>query len=243
MEKNIRKIISENLKKEMNLAVYGHYGFGILMFPTYNDSCLENEENGLYQIIKPSIEKGKCRIFSIDGIFSESWLSNDIDSEQKSRRHLEYNNFIVEEAVPFIYNECGGPVPIMTAGCSTGGFIAANTYFRRPDIFYGTIAMSATFNIEHYAKGYFDDNCYYNSPVHYLPHLTTDYWLTFLESRHHVYLLSGSGAGENPENTINLHNILDSKNIDHFQDIWGHDWGHNWNTWREMLGRIVNDIL
>lgn len=243
MEKSYKRIKSENLDKDMNIAIYGHYGFGLLLFPAYTDSFLENENNGMLNSMKACIEKGKCRVFSIDGIFLESWLSNGKTPQEKSQRHLEYNNFITDEAIPFIFNECGGPVPIITAGASTGGFIAANTYFRRPDIFYGTIALSGTFNIDHYAKGYFDDNCYFNSPVHYLPNLTEDYWLTFLESRHHVYLLSGSGEGENPENTVHLHNILKNKNIRHFIDIWGKEWGHNWDTWKQMLGQIINDKL
>ncbi len=241
MEKVYKKISSEYLNKDMNVAVYGHYGFGLLFFPSFTDDFMEIEENGLINSIKNHIDKGKCRVFSIEGIMSESWGSSDSPPERKSQRHLDYNNFLTDEAVPFIYNQSGGPVPIICAGASIGAYNAVNTYFRRPDIFYGAVGMSGHFNIEQYTSGYFDDNCYFNSPVHYLPNLTEDYWLSFLTGRHHVYLLSGSGDGENPGNTLHLHEILKKKNIHHFIDIWGKEWRHDWHTWQEMLAKIIGE--
>ncbi|MGA2297809.1 MAG: esterase [FCB group bacterium] len=243
MQKDTHKQWSSHLSKDMEIAVYGHYGFVVLMFPTDGDDCLEAEKLGLVEALLPALDKGKCRIFSISSVNQESWLSPDLHPEDKSYRHFLYNNYVVEELLPFIFSECGGPLPVITCGAKLGAYHAANTYFRRPDLFYGTIAMSGTFNIEHFTQGFYDDNCYFNSPVHYLPNLNDSYWLSFLASKHHVYLLSGSGKDEHPENTTHLGDILSYKGIPHFVDIWGSEWSGGPATWQAMLKFLIEHKL
>ena len=234
---------SEVLKKEMNIAVYGHYGFALLLFPATSDDYLEYENNGLIETIKQFIEKGKCTVFSIAGANFESWLNGELSPEEKSQRHYEYNQFIIEEVLPFVFGTCGGPVPVITCGAGIGAFHAANHYFRRPDIFYGMIAMSGTYNIMHFTGGYFDENCYFNSPVHYLPNLHDEYWLSFLRNKHHVYMMTGTGENEHPANLDNIVSILNMKEIPHHHDYWGNEWGHNWVTWKAMLNHILETSL
>ena len=62
---------------------------------------------------------------------------------------------------------------IATTGASFGAFHAANTLFRRPDLFDGLIGMSGFYDLEpDYLKGYSDDNCYFNNPAWYLRDLS-----------------------------------------------------------------------
>ena len=225
----------------MEVATYGNYGFALLMFPSFTDSCEEVEEAGLLEALEPFISKGKCKVFSIGGVNFQSWLNMEIPPEERSLRHLQYNNYIIEEAVPFIFGNCGSPVPIITCGSAVGAYHAANSFFRRPDIFYGMISMSGTFNIEHYSHGFYDDNCYFNSPIHYLPNLNDNYWLSFLLSKHHIYIYSGSGENEHPHNSLHLASVLGMKSIPHTIDIWGREWGHNWDTWKAMLRNIFEN--
>lgn len=243
MDRIEHSLYSEVLKKEMNIAVYGHYGFALLLFPATSDDYLEYENKGLIESIKPFIEKGKCTVFSIEGVNFESWLNNEHSLEEKSQRHYEYNQFIIEEVLPFVFGSCGGPVPVITCGAGLGAFHAANHYFRRPDIFYGMVAMSGTYNIMHFTGGYFDENCYFNSPVHYLPNLHDEYWLSFLRNKHHVYMLTGTGENEHPSNLDNIVSILNMKEIPHHHDYWGNEWGHNWDTWKAMLNHVLETSL
>jgi esterase/lipase superfamily enzyme len=239
MKKEILSFESKHLSKKMDIAVYGHFGFSLLLFPSLTDDYLEHENEGLIEAIKPLIKKGKCKVFSIGSVNSESWLSPDLPPSEKSKRHFEYNNYIVEEVVPFIYTTCGAPVPIITFGASHGAFHAANTYFRRPDIFFGVIAMSGNYNIQYLCKDYYDDNCYFNSPIHYLPNLNDEYWLSMLRSRHHVYLISGEGENENPDSTWHLKYILDLKGIPANADNWGPDFAHNYESWKQILSHYI----
>jgi esterase/lipase superfamily enzyme len=243
MKKETHLWKSPHLDKEMTINIYGHYGFAIMLFPSITDSADESEQNGMIDAIKPYLDKGKCRIFSVESVNHESWLNEKVSPEERSNRHFEYNNYIIEEVVPFIFSSCGGPVPILTAGAKHGAYHAGNKYFRRPDLFYGVIAMSGIYNLQHYCGEYFDQNCYFNSPIHYLPNLHDEYWLSFLMNKHHVYLLSGSGEDESPGNTDHLASILSQKGIPYRVCIWDDKWGHNWKTWNKMLAHVLETRL
>jgi esterase/lipase superfamily enzyme len=239
MKKEIHSWKSSNLEKEIQLAIYGHYGYALVLFPALSDGYMEYENKGLIEAITPIIKKGKFKVFSVSGFLQDSWLHESKTDEEKSNIHLLYNNFIEEELIPFIFNNCGGPIPIFTCGVSHGAYIASNAYFRRPDIFFGTIAMSGYFNILELSGNFFDSNCYFNSPVHYLPNLTEPYWLSFLTGKHHVYLISGRGENEYPDKTIHLGQILTNMGIQHQVDIWGEEFGHNWESWNKMLPHFL----
>jgi len=233
------RINSTNLDKQMTINVYGYFGFSLLLFPTITDSPNENLESGLIDSLSYYVDKGKFKIISVGSVNFESWHNPSISNEMKSERHKQYNNFLLEELVPLIFSISEGPSPIITAGAAVGAYHAANSYFRRPDLFYGTIALSGTYNLQHYTQGYFDSNCYFNSPIHYLPNLNDPYWLSFLQGKHHVYLLSGSGRDEYPDNTRHLSDILSSKDIKHHVDIWNDSCDHCFDTWINMFNHIM----
>ncbi len=243
MQKDIISLYSSALDKQMDVAVYGHYGFALLLFPALSDSSLVYEANGTIDKLEHFIKKGKCRVFVTPTVNDESWLNNEMSCEEKSKRHFEFNTYISDELVPEIYGKCGGPVPIIASGASIGAYHAANSYFRRPDLFYGLVSLSGFFNIEFISKGYFDENCYFNSPVHYLPNLNDSYWLSFLMSKHHVYLYAGRGENEHPHNSMDMCRLLTEKTIPHHCDIWGEEYGHNFESWNEMLYHILNTKL
>lgn len=243
MQKEIFRLESEHLNTETEVGVYGHYGISLLIFPAEADSCLESESHGLIDAIGHIIKIGKVKVFTATGIHGQSWGNSEKSPQSRSARHFEYNKYIEDELVPFIYDRCGGPIPIITCGASTGAFYAANAFFRRPDIFLGTISMSGDYNLESYSGGFFDDNCYFNSPMHYLPNLNDNYWLTYLKSRHHIYIISGSGKNEKPDNSLGLGKILSKKGITHLVDIWGNDYSHDYESWKEMLKYFASKKL
>lgn len=234
MHREIHKWYSHNLNKEMEIVVYGHWGWGLLMFPTAAADFLEYERFQLIDQIVPMIDAGKFKAFSINSINSESWLNNNMHPAHKAIRHQQYNRYIVEEVVPFIHNKCGGLVPIVTTGASLGALHAANNFLRRPDIFSGTIAMSGSYDLKDYTKGFFDDNCYFNSPEDYLPHWNDGYMIDKMRQAK-IIIASGQGNYENPHASRRLANILHSKGVPHELSLWGNEWTHDWPTWRAML--------
>jgi esterase/lipase superfamily enzyme len=241
MKKEIHKWFSSNLQKELNIAVYGHYGYALLMFPIAGADFLEYERFNLIDSISGHINSGTLKAFSINSIDNESWLNKNLPPADKASRHQQYNNFVIEEIIPFIRENCKGEVPVITAGASLGAFHAANTFFRRPDLFLGLIAMSGIYDLKYYTDGYFDDMCYFNSPVDYLPGLTDKFILAQMKNKN-IIIASGQGAYEDPDASKQLSDILHSKNIPHWLDLWGDDMTHDWSTWKKMLPYFLDNI-
>jgi esterase/lipase superfamily enzyme len=241
MNKEIHKWFSKNLQKEMEIAIYGHYGYTLLMFPTAAADYLEYERFYLIDSISDFINNGTLKAFSINSINNESWLNRNMHPADKAKRHQQYNDYIINEVVPFMNEHSKGTVPIINTGASLGAFHAANIFFKRPDLFAGVIAMSGMYDLKHYTAGYFDDNCYFNSPVDFLPGITDEKVLSQMRDKN-IILASGKGAYEDPESSIQLSNILHSKNISHWLDLWGEDMTHDWPTWRRMLPYFLDNI-
>jgi len=225
----------------MPICVYGHYGFAVLMFPTAAADFLEYERFELINAISPLINEGKIKVYTINSINNESWLNNHMHPYDKGVRHQVFNEYVVEEVVPFIHDNCKGLVPIITTGASVGALHAANNFFRRADIFAGTIAMSGIYNLQYYTRGYFDDNVFFNSPAHYLPGWNDEYMLNKMREGK-IIIASGQGDYEDPGASRHLSDILHQKGIPHWLDLWGHDIRHDWNTWRQMLPYFINKL-
>ena len=221
--------------------VYGHYGFAFLMFPTAAADYLEYERFNLIDSISHHIESGKTKVFSINSINMESWLNHNMHPSHKAIRHQQYNDYICNEVVPFVKNYSSPETKIITTGASLGAFHAANILFRRPDLFQGVIAMSGTYDLKKYTNGFYDDNCYFNSPDDYLPNLTDEHVLSQLRTKT-IIVASGQGDYEDPESSRRLSGILHSKGIEHWMDLWGYDMRHDWPTWRQMLPYFIDKI-
>jgi len=235
MNREIQHWYSPNLNKHMEIAMYGHYGFALLLLPTAAADYLEYERFQLIETIRPFIESGKVKVFSINSINSEAWLNDHMNPVHKGIRHQQFNAYVEQEVVPFIKDNTSVDTPIIISGASLGALHSANLFFRRPDLFKGVIAMSGVYDLTAYSKGHYDDNVYFNSPCHYLPNTSDEHTLHLLRTSGHIHLVSGSGDYEDPQASRNLSHILNSKGIPHELDIWGTDIKHDWPTWRQML--------
>lgn len=241
MRREIHKWWSPNLNKEMEIVVYGHYGYALLMFPTAAADYLEYERFQLIDSIAPFINDGKLKAFSVNSINSESWLNNNMHPSHKAIRHQQYNQYITEEVTPFIRQLGSSSVPIVTTGASLGALHAVNLFLRNAYIFAGTIAMSGNYDLKSYTNGYYDDNCYFNSPVDYLPRWNDENILNMLRHKS-IIIASGQGSYEDPDASRKLSDILNTKGIQHWLDLWGHDVPHDWPTWRDMLPYFLGSI-
>jgi len=239
MSRNITQWHSPRLNKSMEICVYGTFGVPILMFPSAAADYLEYERFHLIDSVQQFIDVGIVKLYSINSINSESWLNHSMSGRDKAIRHQQYNAYITDEVVPFIQDTSGGPLPILTAGVSLGAFHAVNSLFRRPDLFDGVLAMSGVYDLHAYSKGYFDEDCYFNSPMDYLPNLSDDSILTMLRSKKHIHIATGSGAYEGASASMALGAVLHAKGIPHTLDVWTQDYTHDWPTWRAMLPALI----
>ena len=241
MDRSFHSWFSPALGKEMEIAVYGHAGPALLMFPSAAADYLEYERFHLIDAVSGVFDSGKMMGFSINSINSESWLNNSMAPRDKAVRHVQYNQYISEEVVPFIKDRMGATErpPVYTTGVSFGAFHAMNVLLHRPDLFDGTIAMSGVYDLKEYAKGYYDEDVYFNSPIDFLPNLGDGPLLDALRAKQKIFLLSGKGNYEDPHSSWAMGEVLGKKGIHNFVELWGEEWTHDWPTWRAMLPSAI----
>jgi esterase/lipase superfamily enzyme len=235
MERNITSWYSPSLSREMPIVTYGYYGFALLLVPTASADYLEYERFQLIDALQSFVDGGKVKVFSINSINNESWMNNEMDPRHKAIRHQQWNDYVYNEVIPFIRTHTSQDTPIIVCGASFGALHSANLFFKRPDLLNGFIAMSGVYELTEYTKGYWDDDVYFNSPMHYMPNLTDHNVLEQIRRSKHIHLFSGSGNYEDPESARRLSGILYGKGIWYELDIWGSEWPHDWNTWKTVL--------
>jgi esterase/lipase superfamily enzyme len=244
MERRTTAWYSQNLGMEMPLVAYGHAGYPLLMFPTAAADYLEYERFLLVDAIKPLIEAGRVRAYSINSVNRYSLLNEQASPPWKAELLTRYDRYITDEVLPLIRKDTGdAQARPITTGASLGAFLSANAYFRHPDLLRGVIAMSGSYDIRSYLRGYHDDNVYFNNPMQYLSNLNDDHYLPMLTRADAIYILSGQGAYEAPERSRQLAELLRAKGIPHTLDLWGHDVNHDWPWWRKMLPFYLDKLF
>jgi esterase/lipase superfamily enzyme len=228
----------------MPIAVYGHYGMPLLMFPTAAADFEEYERFNMIDAIAQYIHSGRVKVFTINSINRDSWMNNHVHPADAARINVFYDRYIAEEVVPFIYNNCNNSrIGIAATGASFGAFHAANTLFKHPDQFNTLIGISGFYDLRSYFNGYYDSNCYYNNPTDYIPNLSDEYYLGRLRHNCRIVLISGQGDYEAPDHSRRLSEILHRKGIPHLLDIWGHDVSHDWYWFRKMLNTYIPKLF
>jgi esterase/lipase superfamily enzyme len=235
LKKEITSWFSPALQKEMPIAIYGDYGFALLLIPTAAADYLEYERFQLIESLAPFINGGKVKVFSINSINNESWMNKNMLGEHKAIRQNQFNEYVHNEVIPFIKNNTSTETPIITCGASFGALHSMNLFLKRPDLINGVIAMSGVYNLMEYTDGFYDEQVYFNSPAHYIPNLSDHTILQQIRLSKHIHLLSGSGSHEDPNAAKSFASLLYNKGIVYELDVWGTDWKHDWPTWRAML--------
>lgn len=243
MERYVEQWESMILGKDMSVAVYGHYGPAFLCFSPDGGNFMDYEEHGAIAALTPLLDQGRIKLFTMDSVDRESWLGEQIGPRQRAIRHQQFNRFVTEEVVPFLARNMRSSHPtIYTCGISLGALHAVNSFLRRPDLFEGTIGISGRYDLKGWTNGYYDNDVYFNSPMDYLPNLHGPA-LNSLRQKEKAFLISGAGAGEDPEASWALGNLMGTKGIANWVDVWGEEFGHDWGTWNAMLPAIIERSL
>jgi esterase/lipase superfamily enzyme len=240
MDRKLDSWYSPSLGKDMPIASYGHFGFALLMIPTAAADYLEYERFNLIDALAPFVDSGKMKVFSINSINTESWMNNEMLPEHKAIRQNQFNEYVFNEVIPYIRTQTSQDTMIYTCGASFGALHAMNLFLKRPDIINGAVSMSGVYDLTEYTKGYWDDQVYFNSPQHYVPNLSDEWYLEKIKASHHIHIYTGSGDYEDPEASRRFVHVLFEKGIWCDLQVWGQDIKHDWETWRKMLPHILN---
>ena len=221
----------------MELLVIGHGGAKVLVFPTRGGRFFEYEDLRMPLAVRHKVERGELQFFCVDGIDSESFYCFWAHPEGRIQRHIQYENYILNEVIPFMDRMNEHP-HTAAHGCSLGAFQAANLVFRHPHLFRRLVAFSGrydlTLSVESFNNlfdGYYSENVYFHTPTHFLPNLECPRLLGHLRSLEITFTI----GREDPfrQNNEHLSEILSRKGIDHSMYFWD-DRAHSGYYWRRM---------
>jgi esterase/lipase superfamily enzyme len=226
---------SQILNRQMPVAIYGHFGVPVVVFPTANQDFEEYERQGMIECLGEFIDQGMVKLYCVSAINGESWMNRKISPAERAFRQALYDRHVTEELVPLIYRDCmAKSLPIATVGSSFGAYHAANELLKHPEIFRWCIGMSGIYDMTAYFEGQYDQNCFENNPCDYIPRLSDGPRLRALQQCS-INIICGQGPWERVEWSKQLPQTLARKGIDHNFDLWGHDVAHDWPWWKIQL--------
>jgi esterase/lipase superfamily enzyme len=239
MSTQAAQIWSEGIGAGGTVIRHGHWGRPVLVFPSEQGGAQDFESNGMLAVVADLVEAGRVKFYCVDSFDAASWSNRDIPVEERARSHEQYESWIRDGVLPWIYEDCGGPLEVATFGCSLGAFHAANFALKRADLFPLALCFSGNYDPgSWHAWGERGMAAYFNNPIDYVGHLNGEH-LDWLRGRVRLVLVCGQGAWEDSTgalpSTRQLAGLLASKGIPHELDLWGHDVPHDWPSWRAQL--------
>ena len=231
MNREYHKWYSSRLNRDMELLVFGHAGTPVLVFPTSMGRFFEYEGQGMVNALWDYIERGSIQLFCVDSVDEESWYNSGAHPWDKVARHMQYESYVREEVLPFLRGKNWSP-RIVTTGCSFGAYHAVNFSLKNPDLISASIAMSGAYDISQFLHGYYDQNCYFNNPVHFAAGLSDP----LIWQRH--YLLAAGDWDICLGETFRLAQVFGERQIPHTMDVWGEHQKHDWPLWHQMARKF-----
>jgi esterase/lipase superfamily enzyme len=220
------------------VLAYGNWGRPLLVFPSQEGRPEDYEDRGMIDAVGDLLAAGRVKVYAAESFDSSSWQHGGLELEERAQRHGLYEDWIVNQVVPWIRDDSGGATEILVTGCSFGAYHAANFALRRADLFPLAICQSGVYDVSVVGGGARGDAVYFNNPMDYVSNLHGDHldWL-----RGHVSLLIICGQGQWEDTTGALESsrrfagLLSGSGIPHELDLWGHDVPHDWPSWRPQL--------
>jgi esterase/lipase superfamily enzyme len=221
LDETYHKWHSPAIGRDFEMLVFGHAGYPVILFPTSRGTYYQNKDQGLIETARWFIETGKIKIYCPDSLDAESWYNKSISPAQRAWRHTLYDKLILEEVLSRATHETGHSRVVM-AGCSFGGYHAANFAFRHPSQVAYCFPMSGIFDIRSFT-------------VDFLPGATDPaLW--------QMGIVLGTAErdicrGQNEW----MSKLLTNKSIAHWLDIRPNR-DHDWPVWKEMFPHYLSLI-
>jgi esterase/lipase superfamily enzyme len=238
MSRRAVSLYSPAIDSHGTVIAYGHWGRPLLAFPAEAGVATDWERCGMVGAIAPLLDAGRVKLYTVDSFDSGSWLQQHLSLEERAQRYALYEDWLVNQVVPFVHDDCAGATEIMLTGCSFGAYHAANFALRRADVFPLAICMSGVYDVTTVGGFGRGDAVYFNNPQDYVVHVHGDH-LEWLRSRVNLLLVCGQGSWEDStgalESTKHFAGLLAHKGIRHELDLWGHDVPHDWPSWQRQL--------
>jgi esterase/lipase superfamily enzyme len=198
----------------------------------------EYEDRGMVDALRWQIDSGQLMLFCVDGVDKESWYNRGAHPHDRVERHTAYERYVYHEVVPLMRMRTGHDRVTVT-GASFGGYHCTNFALKHPEAVRACVSMSGAFDIHQFLDGYYDQTCYFNCPVDFVPQVNDGWQLD--QYRREIRWVFGAGEhdiclGEN----YRIAQIFGNKGIPHWLDVWGYGAVHDWPLWRQMAQKYFS---
>ena len=238
MNREHHKWYSPNLQRDMELLIFGHNGRAVLFFPTRMARFYDYENWHIIDALHDRIYNGDLQIFCVDSIDVESFYNRHIHPEQRISRHIQYEEYILNEVLPLMRQKNDGDF-FEVAGCSMGAFHAINLALKHPALFKKVICMSGRYDLTTQIQdfrdlfdGYHNEDIYFNMPQQYIANVYEEHFLNAIRQLEIIV-----AVGETDpflQNNREFSSLLWGKGIFNQFYIWG-DYAHRPRYWRQMV--------
>src|SRR5262249_29265387 len=109
MDREYHSWFSTALQREMELLVFGSGGTRVIVFPTSMGRFYQWEAFGMLEPLRSRLEAGVIQLFCVDSVDAESWYAKWRPADERVRRHVEYDRYLLEEVVPFTTQSNSSP--------------------------------------------------------------------------------------------------------------------------------------
>lgn len=235
MNREYHKWHSPNLNRDMELIVWGHAGARVIVFPTSQGRFFDWENRKMYEPVREHLENGWVQMYCVDGVDPESWFNGGVSSGDKAHRHLQYQDYIIQEVMPFTKSKNDNNFAIAT-GASFGAYHSLSIALRFPEHFNRVIGMSGVYDVREWTGGYMDDYVAQGSPCEYMARESNH---DHLQKIRNVELIVAIGK-DDPlfGNNQWFSQMLWEKGIWHAFRIWDGNC-HDWPYWERMLPTYI----
>jgi esterase/lipase superfamily enzyme len=236
MHRSHHKWFSSILNRDMEMLIFGHAGAPMIVFPTSQGRYFEYEDRGMVGALSDGLERGLLQLVCVDSVDAESWYCSWAQPSGRIARHIQYDQYVLNEVVPFVRQDNRNDF-WMTTGCSFGAYHAINFGLRHPEVIRRSIGLSGLYDMRSFMDGYYNQDFYFNNPIDYTANLHDANYIQQLQRQDIILAIGGEDQARwsNDKLAANLWRA----GIGNALRIWD-GWAHDWPFWDKMIRIYIN---
>jgi esterase/lipase superfamily enzyme len=232
MKTRIKTWKSPSLGREMKLMIAGKEGTPVIVFPSAFGDYFEWNDHHALDMLGEQIDSGYNQFFCLDSFAEDCFLNDKVPPVKRMIRFNHYQDYVMDEVLPFISEENSNPY-LITTGVALGAYAALLMALKFPTQFNKVISLSGYFDISEHMGGVVDDYIYFNNPVEFIPNLNDEKLLGLINSVD-IRLLNYKNDPTR-EKTRKMSDILWLKFIEHEHYVWDEEAENMWDIAPNML--------